>query len=81
MADGFFTGKSGVLAGYTVNYGTYSAFVQKVALVTSAGAADTNAADMATAIGSTDDAAWDGVAADASVISLLKAIALNTEPA
>ncbi len=30
------------------------------------------------AIGATDDAAWNGVAADASVISLLKAIALNT---
>lgn len=30
------------------------------------------------AIGNTDDAAWDGVAADATVISLLKAIAINT---
>ena len=30
------------------------------------------------AIGTVSDAAWDGVAADATVISLLKAIALNT---
>jgi hypothetical protein len=32
-------------------------------------------------IGSTDDAAWDGEATDATVISLLKAIAINTAPA
>lgn len=31
-----------------------------------------------TSIGSPDDAAWDGVAAEATVISLLKAIAINT---
>lgn len=30
------------------------------------------------ALGTPTDAAWDGVAASASVISLLKAIALNT---
>ena len=30
------------------------------------------------AIGTPSDAAWDGVATDATVISLLKAIALNT---
>lgn len=31
-----------------------------------------------TSIGSPDDAAWDDVAAEATVISLLKAIAINT---
>lgn len=31
-------------------------------------------------IGSTDDEPWDGVSDDATVISLLKKIALNTEP-
>lgn len=31
--------------------------------------------------GSVDDAPWDGVAAEATVIALLKKIALNTEPA
>jgi hypothetical protein len=41
----------------------------------------TTDASLATAIGSPTDAAWDGVAASATVISLLKAIALNTEPA
>lgn len=35
----------------------------------------------ALAIGSPSDAPWDGVAADATVISLLKKIALNTAPA
>jgi hypothetical protein len=34
-----------------------------------------------TAIGTPADEAWDGVAAEATVISLLKKIALNTEPA
>jgi hypothetical protein len=34
-----------------------------------------------TAVGAKTDAAWDGVAASASVISLLKAIAVNTTPA
>jgi hypothetical protein len=34
-----------------------------------------------TAIGTKTDAAWDGVAASASVISILKAIALNSTPA
>lgn len=38
-------------------------------------------AGMALAIGSTDDSAWDGEATDATVISLLKAIAINTTPA
>lgn len=38
-------------------------------------------AALSAAIGSTDDAAWDGMDADATVISLLKAIALNTTPA
>lgn len=32
----------------------------------------------AQALGSPDDAAWDGVAAQATVIALLKKIALNT---
>lgn len=32
------------------------------------------------AIGSTSDPEWDGVAADATVISLLKKIATNTTP-
>lgn len=36
--------------------------------------------DIIATLGATDDAAWDGVAADATVISLLKAIALNTAP-
>lgn len=31
-------------------------------------------------IGSTDDAPWDGQEANATVISLLKAIAINTAP-
>jgi len=38
-------------------------------------------AAIADAIGATDDTAWDGVDPDATVISLLKAIALNTAPA
>lgn len=37
--------------------------------------------DLNTAIGAPADAAWDGVAASASVIALLKKIAVNTEPA
>jgi hypothetical protein len=41
--------------------------------------ATTNTA-LQTAIGTTADAAWDGVAATATVISLLKKIALNTTP-
>ena len=41
----------------------------------------TGDADLAAAIGSPDDEAWDGVAASATVIALLKKIALNTEPA
>lgn len=43
--------------------------------------ANTSLAAINTAIGAKTDAAWDGVAASASVISLLKAIALNTTPA
>jgi hypothetical protein len=39
------------------------------------------AAATATAIGEPTDAAWDGVAASATVIALLKAIAINTTPA
>jgi hypothetical protein len=41
-------------------------------------ATETTLAAVNTAIGAKTDAAWDGVAASASVISLLKAIALNT---
>jgi hypothetical protein len=36
--------------------------------------------DALSAIGTPGDAAWDGVAASATVISLLKAIAANTAP-
>lgn len=38
------------------------------------------AAGGASAIGSPDDAPWDGISANATVISLLKKIALNTTP-
>lgn len=51
--------------------------VPAVAITSATGAAS---GDFAAAIGDPDDAAWDGVAASATVISLLKAIALNTSP-
>lgn len=42
---------------------------------------DTGEAVFLTAIGTPADEPWDGVAAEATVISLLKKIALNTTPA
>ena len=53
------------------------AYIQSVKMVDGEGAAS----GFSDAIGSPADAAWDGVAANATVISLLKAIALNTTPA
>lgn len=43
-------------------------------------AADGSPATTSAAIGNTDDAAWNGTDPDATVISLLKAIAVNTAP-
>lgn len=45
------------------------------------GAAFVADAAMATAIGTPEDEPWDGVAESATVISLLKRIAQNTDPA
>lgn len=49
--------------------------------VTLAGALRVTDAAFATAIGSPTDAAWDGDAASATVIAILKKIALDAEPA
>lgn len=65
----------------TVNYLASNAGVQSTAAVVVAVNADGTplaGGDLASSIGTPSDAAWDGVAADATVISLLKAIALNT---
>lgn len=63
--------------GDTVNYDRGG--VKSTAEVVVAVAADgTSTADLISRIGDVDDAAWDGVAANATVISLLKAIAVNT---
>lgn len=44
------------------------------------GVADPSSALCSAALGTTADAPWDGVAAEASVISLLKSISINTGP-
>lgn len=57
--------------------------VQAVAAVmvdTTGQAIDNGTADMTAAIGDPTDAAWNGTDPSATVISLLKAIALNTAP-
>lgn len=46
--------------------------------VTEADPVPVSNAASATVIGTTSDLAWDGVSANATVIALLKAIALNT---
>ena len=67
----------------TVNYLARGGGVRETAKVVVAVNADGSAlagGDLLASIGAPTDAAWDGVAASATVISLLKAIALNTEP-
>jgi hypothetical protein len=62
----------------TVNYLATNTGVQETAKLVVAVNADGSALAGGNSIGLPSDAAWDGVAANATVISLLKAIALNT---
>jgi len=66
--------------GDTVNY-DQGPVKRTAEMVVAVGADGSTFTDLASRIGNTDDAAWNGSDADATVISLLKAIALNTTPA
>lgn len=71
-------GVVGILGTVTDTNGNASAkaLIPAVVLVDETG----GATNSATAIGATDDAAWNGTDPEATVIALLKAIALNTTP-
>lgn len=69
------------LVGTQVEDAGKAAFIPSFQAVDAAGApVSASTEEMTTAIGSPTDAAWDGVAGSATVISLLKKIALNTNP-